>query len=151
MRETNNAPRSPARRGTDLTGMTGEHLLELLPVGAFVCDAAGVILRYNRRAAEIWRRVPKPGQTHRDFSSTSRFFAVDGTPAGTPARRALPVAGDDAEAKDRVVALLDQFGYDVVDAGPLAEGWRFQPDTPAYGQRLEADTLREALAAAARA
>ena len=80
MRETNNAPRSPARRGADLTGMTGEHLLELLPVGAFVCDAAGVILRYNRRAAEIWRRVPKPGQTHRDFSSTSRFFAVDGTP-----------------------------------------------------------------------
>ena len=80
MRETNNAPRRPARRGTDLTGMTGEHLLELLPVGAFVCDAAGVILRYNRRAAEIWRRVPKPGQTHRDFSSTSRFFAVDGTP-----------------------------------------------------------------------
>jgi len=80
MRETNNAPRSPARRGTDLTGMTGEHLLELLPVGAFVCDAAGVILRYNRRAAEIWRRVPKPAQTHRDFSSTSRFFAVDGTP-----------------------------------------------------------------------
>jgi 8-hydroxy-5-deazaflavin:NADPH oxidoreductase len=98
-------------------------------------------------------------QTHLPTSQVVKAFnnirfddlAVDGTPAGTPARRALPVAGDDAEAKDRVVALLDQFGYDVVDAGPLAEGWRFQPDTPAYGQRLEADTLREALAAAARA
>ncbi|CAN5376701.1 NAD(P)-binding domain-containing protein [soil metagenome] len=98
-------------------------------------------------------------QTHLPTSRVVKAFnnirfddlAVDGTPAGTPARRALPVAGDDSEAKDRVVALLDQFGYDVVDAGPLAEGWRFQPDTPAYGQRLQADTLREALAAAARA
>ena len=29
---------------------------------------------------------------------------------------------------------LDSIGYDAYDAGPLAEGWRFQPDTPAYGQ-----------------
>lgn len=79
MRETSNAPRSAARPGADATGMTGEHMLELLPVGAFICDAAGVILRYNRRAAEIWRRAPRPGETHREFSSTSRFFAVDGT------------------------------------------------------------------------
>ncbi|PVU82196.1 NADP oxidoreductase [Cellulomonas sp. WB94] len=98
-------------------------------------------------------------QTHLPTSRVVKAFnnirfddlAVDGTPAGTPGRRALPVAGDDVEAKDRVVALLDQFGYDVVDAGPLAEGWRFQPDTPAYVQRYDADTLREALAAAARA
>lgn len=97
-------------------------------------------------------------QTHLPTSRVVKAFnnirfddlAVDGTPAGTPGRRALPVAGDDTEAKNRVVALLDQFGYDVVDAGPLAEGWRFQPDTPAYVQRFDADTLREALAAAAR-
>jgi len=79
MRETNNAPRVPERPGAGLTDMTGAQMLELLPVGAFVCDAAGVILRYNRRAVEIWRRAPEPGQTHRDFSSTSRFYAVDGT------------------------------------------------------------------------
>jgi predicted dinucleotide-binding enzyme len=98
-------------------------------------------------------------QTHLPSSRVVKAFnnirfddlAVDGTPAGTPGRRALPVAGDDAEAKERVVALLDQLGYDVVDAGLLAEGWRFQPDTPAYAQRFDADTLREALAAAARA
>jgi hypothetical protein len=77
-------------------------------------------------------------------------LAVDGLPAGAPGRRALPVAGDDADAKARVVALLDELGYDAVDAGPLAEGWRFQPDTPAYVQRFDVDTLREALAAAAR-
>ena len=98
-------------------------------------------------------------QTHLPTSRVVKAFnnirfddlAVDGTPTGTPGRRALPVAGDDAEAKARVVALLDEFGYDVVDAGLLAEGWRFQPDTPAYVQRFDVNTLREALAAAARA
>jgi 8-hydroxy-5-deazaflavin:NADPH oxidoreductase len=69
----------------------------------------------------------------------------DGTPAGTPGRRALPIAGDDAEAKAAVAALLDELGYDAVDAGPLTEGRRFQPDTPPYGPRMTAAELREAL------
>ncbi|ERK69444.1 hypothetical protein N136_04234, partial [Leifsonia aquatica ATCC 14665] len=65
-------------------------------------------------------------------------------------RRALVVAGDDAEARDRVAALIDQFGFDAVDIGPLAEGWRIQRDTPGYVTRFDADGLREALAAAKR-
>ncbi|WP_123681644.1 NADPH-dependent F420 reductase [Curtobacterium sp. PhB115] len=72
------------------------------------------------------------------------------TPAGTPDRRALVVAGDDAEAKQVVTDLIDEFGFDVVDAGPLAEGWRIQRDTPGYGPRLTSDELREALSAATR-
>jgi predicted dinucleotide-binding enzyme len=75
----------------------------------------------------------------------------DGTPAGTPDRRALAVAGDDAAAKATVTALLDEFGFDVVDAGPLAEGWRYQRDTPAYAAgRQNADQLRANLGAARR-
>lgn len=54
-------------------------------------------------------------------------------PAGSPDRSALPIAGDDAGAKQQATELLDRLGYDVVDAGPLAEGWRFERDTPAYG------------------
>ena len=46
--------------------------------------------------------------------------------------------------------LLDQFGFDTVDAGPLAEGWRIQRDTTGYGPRLDADGLRQALAEAKR-
>ena len=54
-------------------------------------------------------------------------------PAGSADRSALAIAGDDAEAKAAVVRFLDDIGYDAVDAGPLAEGWRFQRDTAAYG------------------
>jgi predicted dinucleotide-binding enzyme len=73
-----------------------------------------------------------------------------GSPAGTPGRRALAIFGDDAEAKQTVRALIDEFGFDVVDGGPLAEGWRIQRDTPGYGKPNDADGLREDLAAAKR-
>ncbi|MBM9469275.1 NADPH-dependent F420 reductase [Nakamurella leprariae] len=72
----------------------------------------------------------------------------EGKPAGDPARRAIPIAGDDAEAKATVAALIDSFGFDTVDAGPLREGRRFDRDRPAYGAELTADATREALAAA---
>jgi predicted dinucleotide-binding enzyme len=77
-------------------------------------------------------------------------LTTHGTPAGTPDRRALVIAGDDAEAKRVVAHLIDQFGFDVVDAGPLREGWRIQRDTPGYGPRRNADELRRDLAAAKR-
>jgi 8-hydroxy-5-deazaflavin:NADPH oxidoreductase len=80
----------------------------------------------------------------------AKELTTHGTPAGTPNRRALVIAGDDAEAKQTVVHLLDQFGFDTVDAGPLAEGWRIQRDTPGYGPRRNADELRQDLAAAKR-
>ena len=75
-----------------------------------------------------------------------RELAADGEPAGMPNRRALPIAGDDADAKGLVGGLIDEFGFDVVDAGRLAEGRRFQPGTPAYGPRFDAPGLRAALA-----
>jgi 8-hydroxy-5-deazaflavin:NADPH oxidoreductase len=54
-------------------------------------------------------------------------------PHGAEDRSALPIAGDDAAAKAAVTAFLDSIGYDAVDAGPLAESWRQEPGTPAYG------------------
>jgi 8-hydroxy-5-deazaflavin:NADPH oxidoreductase len=73
-----------------------------------------------------------------------------GQPAGTKNRRALVIAGDDPGAKATVTHLLDQFGFDTVDAGPLSEGWRIQRDTPGYGPRRTAEELRKDLAAAKR-
>jgi 8-hydroxy-5-deazaflavin:NADPH oxidoreductase len=77
-------------------------------------------------------------------------LTTDGKPAGTPNRRALVIAGDDPAAKATVTKLLDQFGFDTVDAGPLKEGWRIQRDTPGYGPRRNAEELRKDLAAAKR-
>src|SRR5262245_47903884 len=77
-------------------------------------------------------------------------LTTDGQPAGTENRRALVIAGDDLEAKAVVTRLLDQFGFDTVDAGPLKEGWRIQRDTPGYGPRRTAEELRNDLAAAKR-
>ena len=72
----------------------------------------------------------------------------DGQPAGSPGRRALPIAGDDVPAKQLAAQLVDEFGFDVVDAGPLSEGWRFERARPAYCIPLVASALKDALAAA---
>lgn len=73
-----------------------------------------------------------------------------GDPPGTPGRRALPIAGDDAKAKALVADLHDRFGFDVVDAGLLEEGWRFQRAMPAYCRPFDRAGLVAALAAARR-
>jgi len=77
-------------------------------------------------------------------------LTTDGTPKGTANRRALVIAGNDAAAKARITALLDEFGFDTVDAGPLSESWRIERDTPGYGPRRNAEELKADLAAAKR-
>src|SRR3954451_23654607 len=86
-------------------------------------------------------------------------------PAGDPDRSTLTIAGDDAAAKQAVARFFDAIGYDTLDVGPLAEGWRFQRDTSAYvtpyavpgtsypdwtARPTTADLLRDALNAARR-
>ncbi len=75
---------------------------------------------------------------------------TDGTPAGTPDRRALATASDSAEAVEFVTKLYDEFGFDTGDAGPLSESWRVERDQPAYVTRQTAEELRANLARAAR-
>ena len=65
-----------------------------------------------------------------------------GKPQGTAGRIALPVAGDDKRAKDIVIRLLDELGFDGVDAGTLEESWRQQPGTPVYGTDFDAEGVR---------
>ena len=77
-------------------------------------------------------------------------LTAHGQPKGTPNRRALVVAGDDAAAKRTVAEMIDRFGFDAVDAGPLKEGWRIQRDTPGYGPRRTSEELRRDLAQAKR-
>jgi 8-hydroxy-5-deazaflavin:NADPH oxidoreductase len=77
-------------------------------------------------------------------------LTTHGEPPESKTRRALVIAGDDTDAKVAVTHLLDQFGFDTVDAGQLNEGWRIQRDTPGYGPRRTAEELRRDLAAAKR-
>jgi predicted dinucleotide-binding enzyme len=71
-----------------------------------------------------------------------------GRSAGTPGRIALPVAGDDKVAKDAVLRLVEELGFDGVDAGTLDDSWRQQPGTPVYGMDGDAAATRRALSEA---
>jgi predicted dinucleotide-binding enzyme len=69
-------------------------------------------------------------------------------PAGAMDRMALPVAGDDAASKKVVMSLIDELGFDAVDAGTIDDSWRQEPGSPVYGLDADANGVRLALAAA---
>jgi 8-hydroxy-5-deazaflavin:NADPH oxidoreductase len=73
-----------------------------------------------------------------------------GRPSGTPGRIALPVAGDDSEAKAKVIKLLDELGFDGVDAGTIDESWKQQPGTPVYATDLDVEGVKKALSKASK-
>ncbi len=78
----------------------------------------------------------------------AKHLLEHGKPAGTKGRIALPVAGDDGRAKAVVMKLVDDLGFDPVDAGGLDESWRQQPATPVYATDHDAEGVRRALAEA---
>jgi predicted dinucleotide-binding enzyme len=75
---------------------------------------------------------------------------TDGAPAGAPDRRALATASDHPDAAAFVTALYDEFGFDTVDIGSLAESWRVERDQPAYVVEQTKDELEANLARATR-
>ena len=78
----------------------------------------------------------------------AKHLMENGRPRGDPKRIALPVAGDDDEQKAVVMRLVDELGFDPVDAGSLDESWRQQPGTPVYGTDHDAAGVKRALAEA---
>jgi hypothetical protein len=91
---------------------------------------------------------------HRVVKAFNNIYAEHllehGRPAGSEGRIALPVAGDDQADKDVVLALVDELGFDPVDAGGLDDSWRQQPGTPVYGTDFDTEGVRQALAQASR-
>jgi 8-hydroxy-5-deazaflavin:NADPH oxidoreductase len=71
-------------------------------------------------------------------------------PRGTKGRIALPVAGDSLDARAAVLRLVDDLGFDPLDAGDLDNSWRQQTGAPAYCRDLEFVALQRALAKAER-
>lgn len=85
------------------------------------------------------------------FNNINYVHLADyGKPFAAEGRIALPVAGDDANAKAKVLKLIDELGFDGVDAGALAESWRQQPGSPVYGSDRDLDGVRQGLSDATR-
>lgn len=74
-----------------------------------------------------------------------------GRPGGDAGRVALAVAGDDPKAKATVMRLVEDIGFDAVDAGTIAQSWRQQPGSPGYLRDYDAAGVRRALAEATEA
>lgn len=118
----------PQRDGADpalesMAETTGERLAALLP-GARVVKAFNAILQGD--------------------------LDTDARPSGARDRRALPIAGDDPVARAETAALIDRWGFDAVDAGAMAESWRFERAMPAYCLAFDRKGLTDAMAGAVR-
>lgn len=99
-------------------------------------------------AARLQRMLPESTVVKAFNHIYAAQIVTDGTPAGSPGRRALAVFGDDAGARETVSALLDEFGFDAVDGGTLAESWRIQVGQPGYGTQDTAAELQAHLSEA---
>jgi hypothetical protein len=139
--------------------------VEALPVeplgGKVVLTTCNYFVKRDGPIAEIDSgevTVPEYVQARLPTSKVVRAFnhldaaaiASDGTPAGTPNRRALGYAGDDPAAKTLTADLYEEFGFDAIDVGGLGDAWRLDVDQPAFVVRQNAHELRANLAMATR-
>lgn len=122
----------------------------ILDANNYYPDRDGVMPELENRettTSELMAQHLKGARVVKAFNAIlEKHLDTDGRPAGSPDRRALPLAGDDLEAKRVVAEVYDRFGFDAVDAGALSEGWRFERARPAYCVRLDVDQLKAALA-----
>ncbi|MFK4113914.1 NADPH-dependent F420 reductase [Microbacterium sp. NPDC006705] len=129
--------------------------------GKIVLDTNNYYWERDGRIAELEaKRTTTSEMAQRHFAESKVVKAFNhipaadintgGSPAGTPDRRALATASDHPDAVAHVTALYDEFGFDTVDIGSLAESWRVERDQPAYVVRQNADELRANLARAQR-
>ncbi|OAG78287.1 putative polyketide synthase [Acetobacter malorum] len=136
----------------------GRSVFEHVPADVVIVDTGNYYPRErDGRIAAIEEGMPESvwmsGQIGRPVIKVfnniyAQHLLENGKPHGAAGRIALPVAGDDAAAKKLVMALVDQLGFDPVDAGSLAESWRQQPGTPVYCGDFDAAGVRKALAEA---
>jgi predicted dinucleotide-binding enzyme len=125
------------------------------PPGLIVVDTSNYYPRErDGRIAEVEAGLTESGWVqqrigHRVVKAFNSILAQhlleNGRPAGAPNRIALALAGDDAGQKAVVARLLDDIGFDAVDAGTIAESWRQQPGTPGYLQDFGIEGVRTAL------
>jgi 8-hydroxy-5-deazaflavin:NADPH oxidoreductase len=160
---------SHAARGKDVVIVTiPERNVPNLPTGLFDAAADGTVVvdtgNYYPQQRDGLIDAIEAGTTESRWVSQqlgrpvvkafnniyARHLLERGRPAGDAERFALPVAGDDPDAKAVVMRLIDELGFDSVDAGDLNESWRQQPGTPVYATDLDVEGVRRALSEARR-
>lgn len=99
------ARRTPAALGAMLHASDG--ILDMLPIATFICDAKGTILQYNRHAVEIWGHIPRPGETHEQFTANARFFDIDGNPLQRSELAEVLSTGKLVRDVERIVERMD--------------------------------------------
>lgn len=103
----------------------------------------------NGKPESVWASEQTGRQLVKAWNAVLAATLADkGLPSGAPDRIALPVAGNNAHAKAVVLKLVNETGFDALDAGPLSESWRQQPGTPAYCTELDTEELKKALSSA---
>ncbi len=126
----------------------------VLDTNNYYWERDGHIAALDENRATTTGLVQEHLRTSRVVKAFNHIMAGDilttGSPAGTPGRRALAIASDHADAAALAAEVYDQFGFDTVDIGSVAESWRVERDRPAYVVRQDADELRENLARAER-
>lgn len=136
-----------------------KNLFEGVPESVVVVDTGNYYPQRDGRIPEIEAGTPESAWVAQQvgrpvvkaFNNIRAQHLMEfGKPRGTRGRVALPVAGDDQRAKEVVMRLVDELGFDAVDAGPLSESWRQQPGTPVYTADLDAEGVRRALREASR-
>jgi 8-hydroxy-5-deazaflavin:NADPH oxidoreductase len=142
--------------------LTGADSLPVEPLaGKIVLTTCNYFPQRDGQFADIDAgRVTVPGylQARLPESKVVRVFnhidaaniVTDGTPPGTPKRRALGYAGDDPEGKKLAAELYESFGFDAVDVGGLDDAWRLDVDQPTFVVRQDKPELLENLAKAQR-
>ncbi|UYB52704.1 NAD(P)-binding domain-containing protein [Xanthomonas sp. AM6] len=131
-----------------------------VPAGVVVIDTSNYYPMRDGNVAEVdggkpesvWSSEQLGRPVVKAFNAVlAQTLAEGGAAAGTANRIAIPVAGDDAHAKAIACELVNETGFDALDAGDLANSWRQQPGTPAYCTELTLPDLQDALSAADKA
>jgi 8-hydroxy-5-deazaflavin:NADPH oxidoreductase len=102
-------------------------------------ESVWITEQLGRPVAKAWNAI------------TAGSFEANGKESGDPSRIAIPVAGDRDHDKQIAMALVEETGFDAVDAGSLADSWRQQPGAPSYCTDLTRHEIPNALAAAEKA
>jgi predicted dinucleotide-binding enzyme len=89
--------------------------------------------QYGRPIVKAWNTI------------TTASFRDKATPAGSPARIALPIVADDDAGRAVGMRLVEETGFAAFDAGVIADSWRQQPGSPVYTTDLTAEELPAAL------